>query len=228
MPAPSPGQRWVEALWPFVRAALPPAPATVIEIGCGPLGGFVPDLLHAGYEAIGIDPKAPDGPGYRSSDFEQYEPAAPVDAIVASRSLHHVADLDDVLHRTGGALRPGGVLVVIEGAWERNDAATARWCFARLDDSPGAEPGWLHRRREEWERSGLTWEDSVEAWATGHHLHRGDRILSALDARFERRSCSDGPYFFADLPGTSERDEQSAIETGEIRANGIRYVGRRP
>jgi uncharacterized protein (TIGR03118 family) len=41
-------------------------------------------------------------------------------------------------------------------------------------------------------------------------LHTGQEILGGLDARFDRRVCAYGPYFFADLAGTTERDEQTA------------------
>jgi len=220
----TPAQRWLASLWPFVRSELPAAPARVLEIGCGPFGGFVPGLLHGGYEAVGIDRNAPEAAGYQRIDFEQYEPPTPVDAIVASRSLHHVGDLEDVLGRAAEALRRGGVLIVVEWAWEQFDADTAHWCFARFDP---AEPGWLKGRKDGWAQSGEAWEDYFESWARNHGLHRGDRIVGALDARFERRSCTYGPYFFADLGGFSEGDEQSAIEADEIRANGIRYVGTR-
>ena len=64
-------ERWLDALWPFVRNWLPAAPARVVEIGCGSLGGFVPRLEQAGYEAAGIDPKAPQGPSYRQAEFEE-------------------------------------------------------------------------------------------------------------------------------------------------------------
>ena len=43
---------WLDHQWRFVGAHLPPAPGRVVEIGCGPLGGFVPALLAAGYDAI--------------------------------------------------------------------------------------------------------------------------------------------------------------------------------
>jgi hypothetical protein len=56
----TPDDPWLAAVWPFVRAELPPTPATVLEMGCGLLGGFVPALLDAGYHAVGVDPEAPE------------------------------------------------------------------------------------------------------------------------------------------------------------------------
>lgn len=57
--------------WSFVRDHLPPAPAHVVEIGCGPFGGFVPRLLSHGYGAAGVDPEAPEGPPYHRMVFEK-------------------------------------------------------------------------------------------------------------------------------------------------------------
>jgi SAM-dependent methyltransferase len=71
-------------------------------------------------------------------------PPWPVECVVASLSLHHVADLDQVLDRLGALLVPGGTLVVVAWAWERFDEPTARWCFEHLaPPAPGTEPGWL-------------------------------------------------------------------------------------
>jgi SAM-dependent methyltransferase len=220
--------RWLAATWPFVRAWLPPAPASVLEIGCGPLGGFVPELLGAGYAAVGVDPEAPDGPGYHRIEFERYQPPQPVDCVVASTSLHHVGHLDVVLDQVAAVLVPDGALVVVEWAWERFDEATARWCFARLaPQDPESEPGWLHRRREDWATAGQPWEASCRAWATQEGLHTGKAITRALDARFARRLWTTGPYFFADLLDTTEADEQAAIDAGRIQPTGIRYAGTR-
>ena len=104
----TPDERWLAAAWPFVRARLPAAPARVAEIGCGPLGGFVPMLHASGYEAVGIDPEAPLGPGYSQVEFEHYDMPWAADAIVACASLHHVADLGAVLDLVEAALVPGG------------------------------------------------------------------------------------------------------------------------
>ena len=216
---------WLRSGWEFIRAALPGPPASVIEVGCGTAGGFVPSLLHEGYTALGIDPDAPAGPAYRQAEFESQHPPRPVDAIVACTSLHHVADLALATDRLAAALRPGGTLVVIEWASERFDEATARWCFARLAAAaPGAEPGWLARGRAEWLKSGLPWAQFHAAWRTAAGLHDGAAVLRALGTRFRRLSCACGPYFFADLE-VDEAAEQAAIDAGRIRATGIRYTG---
>jgi hypothetical protein len=52
-------------------------------------------------------------------------------------------------------------------------------------------------------------------------------VLRELDARFDAEAITYGPYFFPDLTGTSEADEQAAIDGGQIQANRIEYVGRR-
>jgi SAM-dependent methyltransferase len=174
-----------------------------------------------------VDPEAPDEPGYHRIGFEDYRPPGPVDAVVACTSLHHVADLDQVLDLIRTALRPGGVLVVVEWARERFDEATARWCFARLapDAEDGAEAAWLHRHHDRWTESGLSWDEYLRSWAAEEGLHTGAQILAGLDARFHRRSCTVGPYFFADLADTTEAAEQAAIDNATIQANGIRYIG---
>jgi SAM-dependent methyltransferase len=213
-------------MWPFVRRHLPAAPTAVVELGCGPLGGFVARMRAAGYDAVGVDPDAPAGPWYHQGEFESCEIPAPVTAVVACTSLHHVTDVGAVLDLTAAALVPGGSLVVIEWARERFDETTARWCFDHLPPSAG-EPNWLQQRHDEWRASGLRWEACCRAWAQEEGLHGGEDIVRELDARFDRQSLSYGPYFFPDLAGVSEDDEQVSLDAGEIRANRISYVGRR-
>jgi SAM-dependent methyltransferase len=219
-------ERWLAALWPSVRAPLPAPPAHVLEIGCGPLGGFVPMLRADGYAATGIDPEAPEGTDFHRVGFEDYLPSRPADAIIACTSLHHVADLGRVLDLAATALVPAGVLVVVEWARERFDEATAGWCFARLP-APGEERGWLNDRYEQWQASGQRWDVYFRSWADGEGLHSGEDILRALQSRFETRELSYGAYFFPDLSGTSEASELAAIDTGQIRANRIQYHGSR-
>src|SRR5215216_3987796 len=214
----TPDDRWLAAVWPFVRRQLPSAPARVLEVGCGPLGGFVPALLEDGYKAVGVDPEAPEGSDYQQVEVERHDPPWPVDCVVASTSLHHVADLDEVLDRLEALLVPGGVLVVVEWAWERFDEATARWCFARLTPpAPGEEPGWLHKHRARWAASGRPWENYCRTWAEHEGLHPGEEILRGLDARFDRQLYVEGPYFFADLADRSAEPGQQLADRPSLR-----------
>ncbi len=223
-----PKERWLDTAWQQVRACLPAPPADALEIGCGSLGGFIPELRRAGYSAVGVDPDAPAGPEFRTIRFEEYASPAPVDAVVASTSLHHVEHLGDVLDRVAGALRSGGVVVVIEWAWERFDEATAQWCFARLSPPDDDDhPSWLHHHQERWAASGLPWPDYFRGWTEEERLHPGGDIVRALDERFDRRSVEHGPYFFPELDGTDLEEERAAIATGDIAATGILWVGAR-
>jgi SAM-dependent methyltransferase len=211
-------------MWPVVRERLPAPPAHVVEIGCGPLGGFVPMLRSSGYEAIGVDPEAPEEPGYRRVEFEHAENLGEVDAAVACTSLHHVEDPAEVLDRVAGTLGRGGRLVVVEWASEDFDEPTARWCFERL--GPDDEPGWLHRRRDGWLASGEPWSDYLESWLAAERIHGAESLLELLDERFDRQHVARGPYVFADLEATSPEDEQAAIDAEQIRATRLDYTGR--
>ena len=219
-------QRWLDLIWPTVRAHLPPPPAVVVEVGCGSFGGFVPMLEADGYEALGVDPHAPEGTRYRRIEFERSDVSGPADAVVASTSLHHVADPAVVVDRIADVLTPAGAVVVVEWDWQSFDEPSARWGFARLD--PADEPkGWLTGARERWLASGLPWDDYLTEGAGAHGLHGATDLVAALDRRFDRVLCDRGAYLFSDLPGTSEAEELRAIEAGEIRALRVDYVARR-
>ena len=217
---------WLAATWPFVRGQLPPPPARLIELGCGPAGGHVPALIRAGYDATGVDPEAPEGPAYVRATFEEYRPDDPADAVVASLSLHHVDDPAVVVGQIAERLVPDGALVVVEWISEDFDEATARWCFRhRLRDQ--AEPGaWLGEIHTGWVASGLGWDAYLRAWLDEHGLHDAAAIRRALDARFAVTHLSTGPYYFPDLPDADAAAEQAAIDAGQIRAGCLRYAGR--
>jgi SAM-dependent methyltransferase len=223
---PSADEIWLGATWPFVREQLPPPPARVVELGCGEAGGHLAALLSVGYDATGVDPEAPEGPAYRQIAVEDYWPDTPVDALIASLSLHHVADPAAVLDHVSHLLAPGGTLVVIEWISERFDEATAQWCFRhqiRDRTQPGA---WLAEIRGEWAQSALPWEVFCQGWLERHGLHSASAIRRALDARFVTTHDSSGPYYFPDLLDADATAEQVAIDTGTIKAGCLRYTGR--
>lgn len=217
-------QRRLSALWPKVRGALPPPPATIVELGCGRLGGFVPTLQDDGYRPLGVDPVAPEGSSYIRAEFEASDLPVRVDAFVACTSLHHVAEPAVVLDKIANSLTAGGLVVVVEWDWESFDEATARWCFEQLGSEEPED--FLHCQRERWMASGQSWERYLRSWAEQHGLHPAATLLRELDRRFERLDCRRGAYFFPHLPNATEADELHAIDTGRIRAVRIDYVAR--
>jgi SAM-dependent methyltransferase len=218
---------WLAASWPFVRDQLPSPPASVLELGCGRIGGHIPALLRSGYDATGVDPEAPEELPFRREEFEDYKLDAPVDAVVASLSLHHVGDVSIVLDLVLAALRPGGRLVVLEWISEDFDEATARWCFRHRLREPADSGGWLAMLRDEWTASKLPWESFFQGRLRDHGLHSARSIRHGLDARFRAIHESRAPYYFADLADVDPAAEQAAIDAGEIRAGCLRYAGNR-
>jgi SAM-dependent methyltransferase len=181
----------------FVVRELPSPPARVLELGCGD-GELAHALAAAGYTVLGIDPDAPEGPIFRRSAIEELDEPGPFDAVVASRSLHHVHDLAAGLDKVAALLRPGGVFVVDEFGWERLDAASAERVGIPLDE----------------------WQDEHE------ELHTAEAMRRELDERFTRRSLSAEPYLYRESRSlVSEEEERQLVEAGRIRPIGFRYVG---
>jgi len=177
-----------------------------------------------GYDAVGVDPRAPEAAEYLQTEFESVPVPEPFDALVACVSLHHVANIDVVLDRITAVLKPGGTVVVVEWAHERFDEATARWCFDRLT---AGDDSWLGHHRDRWRASGLSWDRYFHGWVNDERLHAGRDIVRGLQARFDTKIVGEGSYLFADLGDVNGDDEQAAIDAGVIQATGIRYVGRR-
>jgi SAM-dependent methyltransferase len=113
-------------LWSWFERWLPAPPASVVDVGCG-AGQSTRRLAGLGYETLGIDPDAPDEPGFLRIGLEQLDPPPAFDAAVASRSLHHVHELPAGVDALAAALRPGGRLVVFEYAIEAVDDRAVDW-----------------------------------------------------------------------------------------------------
>jgi SAM-dependent methyltransferase len=101
----------------------------VLEVGCGS-GELARRLGEAGFSVTGIDPEAPEGDGFVRTELESFTTDVPFDAAVASRSLHHLHDLDRALAHLGEALRPRARLVVFEFASEAVDDDARAWLAA--------------------------------------------------------------------------------------------------
>jgi SAM-dependent methyltransferase len=197
----------------FVTAELPPAPARVLEVGCGH-GRLARALDDLGYRVVAIDPAAPAGAIFQAVSLEEFADPARFDVIVASRSLHHISDLAGGLSKLQRLLVSGGRLILIEHAFDRLDEPTARW--------------YLEKRRAT--HSGAP--DSVQAclaeWDADHAgLHGSTAMRRELDRRFTERWFAWTPSLYLELGQALEGEELRLIEAGSIQATGFHYLGER-
>jgi hypothetical protein len=202
----------VPAFIEFVIYQLPPPPCRVLEVGCGTEGGLVQALVDAGYDAIGVDPEAPEGERFVRGTFQDASNTLlhGREAVVAGRVLHHVHPLDEGLDRLAEAPR----LVVDEFARELIGEREQAWYEERhrLLVAEGAQP---------------PGPPSLDAWRTRHPDLHGHRVLlDALRARYEERTHAWVPYLHRWLGDPeSESLESELVASGSLRAVGWRWSG---
>jgi SAM-dependent methyltransferase len=206
----------------FVLRYLPTPPARVLEIGCGPVGDLTYALAAAGYEIVAVDPVAPEGPLFRRIPFADFTEPGPFDAVVASLSMHHIADLRRTAAAIVSLLGPGGRFILEE--WDRDrllDEVTARWYFhqrqaaAATGQFTGDAP--FLERYEEWRST----------WIANHgDLHGYTAMRAQIMAPFRQRFFTWRPYLYRyGLHESLEPLERALIEEGAIQATGFRWVG---
>ncbi|HYY74489.1 MAG TPA: class I SAM-dependent methyltransferase, partial [Solirubrobacterales bacterium] len=153
--------------------------------------------------------EAPRGKIFRRMALEEFAEPGPFDAVLASRSLHHVRDLVAAVDKIAGLLVPKGPVIVNEHAWERLDESTARWYMSKHPKQRGSREAFM----DEWRR------DHAD-------LHTSRAMRSELDRRFAERFFRWIPYLHEELDGPElYAEEQRLMVAGEIQATGFRYVG---
>ncbi len=186
----------------YVRAALPPPPARVLEVGAGE-GELAATLTGAGYEVTAIDPQGSDGVlPVALADLE----AAPrsFDAAVAMVSLHHVVPLGQSLRRLSEVLRHGARLVVDEVAIEHLDERAAAW--------------WLRH-------AGVDKRPADHVAHMQEHLHAAAHIRDELAPWFDLGEGVPCAYLYRWHVDPALRDEEEQlIADGELPAIGTRFI----
>jgi protein-tyrosine phosphatase/protein-L-isoaspartate O-methyltransferase len=126
---------WADLLLPL----LPPAPASVADLGCG-TGSLAALVAEAGYELRGLDLSARMVEAARAKapgvEFRQGDASAPpwppgsFDVVLARHVLWALPDPAGALARWRALLRPGGRLVLVEGRWSTGAGLMAEECLA--------------------------------------------------------------------------------------------------
>jgi len=226
----------------FLDRVLPGPPLRVLEAGCG-RGELAAGLLARGYEvtALDADPAAVEaaraaGVPAVHADFLE-GPRGVRDAVLFTRSLHHIGDLERAAELAAAACAPGGLVVVDEFARERADAATAaffydlRTVLAASQVLAAPEPPAAAGPLERWE---LEYGSLRE-----HRLHTGAAIVDALGRRLHVELVESCPYVYRHLAQWLEPSERGAgvagailsvererLARGELQPLGMRIVAR--
>ncbi|TQM79899.1 methyltransferase family protein [Saccharothrix saharensis] len=117
---------WADLLLPLV----PLAPVSIVDLGCG-TGSLAVLLAEAGYEVHGVDLSGRMVAAAREkarvagvrADFAQGDaadppsPAASFDVVLARHVLWALPDPGAALARWVDLLKPGGLLLLVEGRW---------------------------------------------------------------------------------------------------------------
>ena len=227
----------------FIARALPPAPLRVLEAGSGD-GALALALAAHGYEVTALDESGdrPGGAGaerirWVEADFLYYEEREPYDAVLFTRSLHHMTPLEGALDRASALLKPAGILIAEEFAYDRVNLPTARWYYDL--DSVLAAAGLVPTADEESEEG-----NPLGRWRKEHAhdppLHTGHAMLAAARERLELDSVEEAPYLyrsFCERLVDSDRGapvarrifelESRLVRERDLTAAGLRFVGMR-
>ena len=213
----------------FVRAALPTGARRILEIGCGE-GDLANRLLQDGLEVVAIDSNAScvEAAKARGVDARLAEWPADLgddfDAILFTRSLHHVHDLAGAVAAAGRALCPGGRVIAEDFRAEGGTQRSADWYESMVREL--ASGGMLTDEAD----AAVLIGKQPPASHDGHALHGSQAIASALDRQFAV-SAAGAAYYFRYLEPCL-RDEGAAqwlldVELERIAADELDPLGRR-
>lgn len=226
----------------FIRRALPGGANRLLEIGCGE-GALAARLAADGFAVValdseqacvdaalglGVDARLAAWPDFTDGRF---------DAVLFTRSLHHVADLDASVAAAFAALGPGGRVIVEDFDFAFADKPAFDW-FAgavRAIAASGADFG------ESALLAGLVegGQAPLDVWRAEHHhdLHSAAAIEAALRASGRSPASENAAYFFRyverALPAdhaaadTLREQELAEIASGRIKALGRRFIAER-
>ena len=228
----------------FIKRSLPAAARRVLEIGCGS-GELAASLVQDGVSLIAIDNDADFIAAARGLGVDARIAAWPdfegglFDAVLFTRSLHHMHPLDKAVQRAADTLVIGGRLIVEDFAYETADEKTLQWFADVIDQLNGAD---LLVKGDDFLSALRSRNETLKIWRENHEsgLHTATNVLAEIRRVFGETQCEEAAYYFRYLSRaivpTADRDkilqdlaEQEAglIAEGMILALGRRFVAER-
>jgi len=184
----------------FIKRFLPPDCHRILEIGCG-TGEVAACLTQDGHAVIAIDSDGDSVAAARRLSVDARVATWPdfdegrFDAVLFTRSLHHIHPLDESVRHATDSLVEGGLIIVEDFAYESTDEKTLRWFSSaiRLIEATG-----LLIVSDEFQRKVLSKTEKLEAWRQSHdqELHTAAEIGAHLEKVSRRVIRESAAYYF--------------------------------
>lgn len=183
----------------FIESHLGNQGQRILEIGAGQ-GELAAALTKSGYQVIALDNSEEAvaaaqtrGVDARHADWPHWQDE-PYDAIIFTRSLHHMDHLTASLLQARELLVPNGLLLVEDFAFSDLGPWALSWFHHELRILEAA--GCLQPQAESFVAEFLNVEDPLEFWSGQHHFHSAGSISTAIRALFPETSLTPAPYFY--------------------------------
>lgn len=214
----------------------------ILEVGCGS-GELAAELQRVGHTVVALDSDEASVEACLRKDIHAVHTVwpefedAPFDAILFTRSLHHIHPLNLAIKQAVRLLRPNGVLIVEDFAYSDVSSPEIAWFTSVLKLLSTC--GLLEESADVFAIRVLRSNGDPAVWHADHdhELHAASTMEDAIREHFALRSAESSPYFYRYLVPVLRMNERSQaclkcvvesertlIRTGAIRALGRRWV----
>jgi SAM-dependent methyltransferase len=228
----------------FIKRFLPRECRRILEVGCG-TGELAARLSKDAYSVVAIDSDRDSvaaaqrlGVNARVATWPDFDEGH-FDAVLFTRSLHHIHPLDESVRHAADSLVEGGRIIVEDFGYESTDEKTLRLFSSgiRLLEATG-----LLIASDEFRDKVLSKTETLKAWRQNHEreLHTAAEIDAQLEKVLGRVLRENAAYYFRyianAIPAMEKRDailrafaeqEETLAANGSIVALGRRFVGAR-
>jgi SAM-dependent methyltransferase len=226
----------------FVKRFLPSECQRILEVGCG-TGELAACLSRDRYSIVAIDSDPDSVAAARELGVDARVATWPdfaddlFDAVLFTRSLHHIHPLDRSVRHAADSLTDRGRIIVEDFAYDSADEKTLRWFRSVIGLIRAAG---LVVEGDDALGKTLSKAQTLEAWQQNHDhdLHTASKIKAELGKTFGRIISENAAYYFryiangiiatdrrnAIVQAVAEQEEMLAAD-GSIVALGRRFVG---
>lgn len=229
----------------FILAHTPAPRARILEVGCG-AGELAFRLQAVGHHIIAIDTSAEAvraarqlGIDARIAEWPHFA-ESPFDLVLFTHSLHHIHALTQAVEQAARLLRPSGLVIVEDFAFDEATSATIAWLYGILSLLNSCRQ--LQLTKDSFGKTLLLGGGHVELWQRNHahDLNSAATMATALKEQFTPIIETAAPYVYRYLcPLLADNDdgyaiasqalemEKSLAKVGAINLIGRRFVGRK-